>query len=244
MAFLELKQFSKAFGGVRAVHHMSFEAERGQITGLIGPNGSGKSTMINLATAIVPKDSGTIVLSDSVSIARFKPHDMRMFRITRTFQNVRLIEQMSVLDNLLLVLTKRSLWGALFETRHDVYRDRANDILKQVGLFEKRDEEAGNLSYGQRKLLEIARVIAMDADVIFFDEPYAGLFPEMVKRVSALILQMKQENRAVILVEHNMELIRELCDQVVVMDAGQLLACGTPDEVLTRADVVEAYLGE
>lgn len=244
MPHLALKHFSKSFGGVRAVHDMSLTADRGYITGLIGPNGSGKSTMINLATAMVPKDAGTIVLSDSVSVTKLRPYDMRAFKMTRTFQNVRLIEQMSVLDNLLLVLTKRGLWAALFETRHALYTDRANDILKQVGLFEKRHELAGNLSYGQRKLLEIGRVIAMDADVIFFDEPYAGLFPEMVKRVSDLIRQLKQENRAVVLVEHNMDLIRELCDYVVVMDAGQLLAHGAPEEVLTKREVVEAYLGE
>jgi ABC-type branched-subunit amino acid transport system ATPase component len=244
MALLKIQNFKKAFGGVRAVNGMSFVAERGKITGLIGPNGSGKSTMINLVTATIPKDAGVLVVSDDVRVERFAPYDMHQYNITRTFQNVRLFEQMTVLDNVLVVLTKRGLWASLFEKKSKLYEDRAHDLLKLVGLYEKRNELAGELSYGQRKLLEIGRAIAMDADVIFFDEPYAGLFPEMVKHVSTLLLQMKQENRAVVLVEHNMELIRELCDHVVVMDAGQLLAEGTPSEVLKQRDVVEAYLGE
>ncbi|MDA8611492.1 ABC transporter ATP-binding protein [Candidatus Pacebacteria bacterium] len=244
MPILQVKNFKKAFGGVKAVNDMDFSAEAGKITGLIGPNGSGKSTMINLITGIIPKDKGVVILSDKVKIEDIKSHDMHAYKITRTFQNVKLFEQMSVLDNLLVVLTRRNIWSALFETKSELHEDRAKDILKSVGLYDKRNELAGGLSYGQRKLLEIGRVIAMDADVILFDEPYAGLFPEMVKKVSGMIKEMRKENKAVILVEHNMELIRELCDHVVVMDAGKLLAEGTPEKVLNQRDVVEAYLGE
>lgn len=244
MAILQVKNFKKSFGGVKAADNMSFEAEAGKITGLIGPNGSGKSTMINLITGFVPKDKGVLVISDKVNVEDIRSYDMHSYKITRTFQNVRLFEQMTVLDNLLVVLTHRNIWSALFETKIALYKDKANDILNLVGLHEKRNVLAGELSYGQRKLLEIGRAIAMDADVILFDEPYAGLFPEMVKKVSGMIQEMKKENKAIILVEHNMELIRELCDHVVVMDAGKLLAEGTPEKVLSQRDVVEAYLGE
>jgi len=244
MAILKVTHFKKAFGGVKAVDDLSFEIEAGKITGLIGPNGSGKSTMINLLTGVISKDSGVLIISDDVTIQKIRPHDMYEYRMTRTFQNVRLFEQMSVLDNILVVLTKRNIWSALFETKTELYDDRAHDILKSVDLYDKRNEQAGNLSYGQRKLLEIGRAIAMNADVVLFDEPYAGLFPEMVKKVSKIITEMKAQGKAVVLIEHNMEIIRELCDYVVIMDAGKLLAMGEPEDVLSRNDVIKAYLGE
>lgn len=244
MSALQLKNFSKHFGGVKAVYGVTCGFEKGKITGLIGPNGSGKSTLINLMTGIVPKDHGVLIISDSVHVYTIRPHDMREYKMTRTFQNVRVFEQMSVLDNVMLALTHRSVWKTLFERNSQVYVDRASDILKVVGLSEKQNEQAVNLSYGQRKLLEIARAVAMDADIILFDEPYAGLFPEMIKKVSDILRGLRTEGRAVVLVEHNMEIIRDLCDHIIVMDSGAVLAEGDPKTVLARRDVVEAYLGE
>ena len=244
MSILKLKNFSKHFGGVKAVTNVDCTIEAGKITGLIGPNGSGKSTLINLMTGIIPKDRGVLILSDSVHIDTIRPHDMREYKMTRTFQNVRVFEQMSVIDNVLIALTHRSVWKTLFERNSKVYADRAHDILVQVGLTEKKHEQAITLSYGQRKLLEIARAIAMNADIILFDEPYAGLFPEMIKKVSDILRQLRTEGRAVVLVEHNMEIIRDLCDHIIVMDSGEILAEGDPATVLARRDVVEAYLGE
>lgn len=244
MSILKLKKFQKYFNGTKAVNNVGFEIEQGKITGLVGPNGSGKSTLINLVTGVIPKDKGAIILSDSVEVDNIKSFDMKTFGITRTFQNVQVFEQMTVLDNILLALTKRTILGSLFERYSKVYEDRALDILDMIGLDSKRDELAENLSYGQRKLLEIGRVIAMDSDVILFDEPYAGLFPEMVKQVSSIIKELRKEGKAIVLVEHNMDLIRELCDHLVVMDAGILLAEGEPETLLKRRDVVDAYLGE
>ena len=244
MSILSLKNFYKHFDGTRAVNGVGFEIEKGKITGLIGPNGSGKSTLINLVTGVVPKDKGIIVISDDFKIEKIRPFDMRIFGITRTFQNVQVFEQMTVKDNLLLTFTRRNVWGSLFEKYSKIYEDRADDILKLIGLTEKKNELAQNLSYGQRKLLEIGRAIAMDSDVILFDEPYAGLFPEMVKKVSEIIKHLREQDKAIVLVEHNMDLIRELCDHLVVMDAGEVLAEGKPLETLSRKDVVEAYLGE
>jgi len=182
MSILATKKISKHFDGVKAVHNVSLEFEKGSITGLVGPNGSGKSTFINLVTGVIPKDSGTLTLSDKVPIEVIRRHDMFEFKIARTFQAVHLFEQISVLDNILLALTKRGLWAAMFENNTKLYEERAREILEKVGLSEKINAQAEELSYGQRKLLEIARVIAMDAEILFFDEPYAGLFPEMVKR--------------------------------------------------------------
>lgn len=244
MSILNLKNFHKHFSGTKAVNGVSFEIEKGKITGLIGPNGSGKSTLINLVTGVIPKDKGILIISDDVEIKKIRPYDMKTFGITRTFQNVRVFEQMAVKDNLLLTLTKRTVWGSLFEKYSKIYEDRADDILKLIGLTEKKNELAQNLSYGQRKLLEIGRAIAMDSDVILFDEPYAGLFPEMIKKVSEILKHLREQDKAILLVEHNMNLIRELCDHLIVMDAGEVLAEGDPESVLKRRDVVEAYLGE
>jgi branched-chain amino acid transport system ATP-binding protein len=244
MSILSLQKFHKHFDGTKAVNGVGFEIEKGKITGLIGPNGSGKSTLINLVTGVIPKDKGVIVISDDVKIKNIRPFDMRTFGITRTFQNVQIFEQMSVVDNLLLTLTKRTIWGSLFEKYSKIYEDRADEILELIGLTSKKNELAENLSYGQRKLLEIGRAIAMDSDVILFDEPYAGLFPEMVKKVSGIIKHLREQDKAIVLVEHNMDLIRELCDHLVVMDAGEVLAEGKPESVLARRDVIEAYLGE
>lgn len=244
MSTLKLHNFNKHFYGVKAVNGLSLEFEAGKITGLVGPNGSGKSTLINLITGVIPKDSGTIFIADGFKTDKIMARDMYEYKITRTFQNVRVFEQMSVLDNLMVVLTHRNALGALFERNKKLYEDRAIAILEKLDISEKKHELAVNLSYGQRKLLEIGRAIAMDSDIILFDEPYAGLFKEMIKKVSLIIKELRGAGKTVILVEHNMEIIRDLCDTVVVLDAGELLAHGKPETILKQRDVVEAYLGE
>lgn len=244
MSKLKLKNFHKHFDGVKAVNGLDLEIEEGKITGLVGPNGSGKSTLINLITGVVPKDKGLMIISDHYKTENIRPQDMYEYKITRTFQNVRVFEQMSVLENILVVLTHRNAFGALFEKKKKLYEDRAIHILKKIDLFEKKDELAMNLSYGQRKLLEIGRVLAVDAEIILFDEPYAGLFPEMIKRVSDIIRELRMFGKTIILVEHNMQIIRDLCDHVVVLDAGEWLADGSPEKVLSQKNVMKAYLGE
>lgn len=244
MPTLETKHITKNFEGVRATDDVSISFKPSKITGIIGPNGSGKSTLVNLLTGLIPKDKGYMILSDDVKIENIRPYDMKTYSITRTFQDSRLFEQMTVMENIMVVLTKRNVWSALFEKKSKLYEDRAKDILDEVGLWFKKDELAHNLSYGQRKLLEIARVLAMDPDIIFFDEPYSGLFPEMVKKISGIIQRLKKEDKTVVLIEHNMDLIRELCDHVYVLDAGKLLAEGKPSKVLEQKNVIEAYLGD
>src|ERR1043166_8605402 len=157
MSLLSTKKLTKSFGGVHAVDHVDVSFEAGKITALIGPNGSGKTTLINAITGMVPLDGGEVVVSDSVHIARIRRSEVATYGITRTFQNVRLFQQMSVLDNLLVVLTGRNVASALFEKHSALHLGTAEDILKKVGLWEKRDAHAENLSYGQRKLLEIDR---------------------------------------------------------------------------------------
>lgn len=243
-AILTTQKLHKHFDGVKAVDRLSLSFEKGKITGVIGPNGSGKSTLINLLTGFVPFDSGEMVIAGKLHFTKVKCSEVAGLGLTRTFQDVRLFEQMPVLDNVLVVLTERSVWSSLFEKHGTFHLAKTAEVLKQVGLWEKRHALASNLSYGQRKLLEIARILAMDPDIIFFDEPFAGLFPEMRKVVVSVMQELRAAGKTQILVEHNMELIRELSDHVIVLDSGELLAEGKPSEVLARREVIEAYLGE
>ena len=244
MPILQTKHLYKHFDGVKAVDRLSLAFEKGKITSVIGPNGSGKSTLINLLTGFIPFDGGEVVIAGQEKLQRIRPYAVKDFGMTRTFQDVRLFEQMPVLDNVLVVLTERGVFGALFEKHGKLHLAKVEEVLTRVGLWEKRHELARNLSYGQRRLLEIARVLAMDPDIIFFDEPFAGLFPEMVKLVVGICKELKVKGKTLILVEHNMELIRELSDYVFVLDSGELLAEGKPADVLAKREVIEAYLGE
>lgn len=257
MTHLATHSISKNFDGIKAVDGLSLSFEPGKITGLIGPNGSGKSTLINLLTGFIPFDSGdagktaangVVMIGEHVKLSKILPHQIATYGMTRTFQDARLFEQMPVIDNILVVLTEKNLWGSLIERRSSAHfafhMQRAQEVLERMGIWEKRNDLAFNLSYGQRKLLEVARALAMNVDIYFFDEPFAGMFPEMVKIVSSVIRELRDQGKTVILVEHNMELIRELSDHLIVLDSGALLAQGKPEEVLARKDVVEAYLGE
>lgn len=244
MNVLETKNLSKHFNGVFAVDRLSIGIEKGSITGIIGPNGSGKTTLMHLLSGFMPFDSGMVVIGESVKVSKLKPYDITSYGITRTFQDVKLFNQMTVLDNILLVLTERNVFGALFEKHKQYHLKQCEEILKMVGLWDKKNELALNLSYGQRKLLEIGRALATKAEIFLFDEPFAGLFPEMVKTVSNIIRELRKEGKSVVLIEHNMQLIRELSDYVFILDSGKLLAEGKPEEVLNKRNVIEAYLGE
>jgi len=243
MIALEVKNMKKHFGGVKAVDGLGLQFEKGKITSLIGPNGAGKSTMVNLMTAMYPPDAGKMIIS-GVTLERWRSYDMPTYGVTRTFQNVRVFEQMSVLDNILVVLTERGVFRSLFESHGVFHLKKAEEILRRVDLWKKRNDNAEDLSYGQRKLLEIGRALAMGADIYFFDEPFAGLFKEMSKIVVSILKELRDEGKTVMLIEHNMDLIRELSDHVIVVDAGRFFAEGGAKEVLSRKDVAEAYLGE
>jgi branched-chain amino acid transport system ATP-binding protein len=250
MQTLLVKNLKKHFDHIKAIDGVTFGFEEGKITGVIGPNGSGKSTLVNVLTGMLPITSGEVIVAGKEHLKKIKAHDMPFLGITRTFQEVRLFEQMTVLDNILIVITKRTFWGSLFENHKQYHLAIAEKVLQRVGIEGKKNELAKNLSYGQRKLLEIARVLAMteadtkDAKIFFFDEPFAGLFPEMIKIVVSVLKELRERGYTLILIEHNMELIRELSDHVIVLDSGELLAEGKPEQVLSEKKVLEAYLGE
>ena len=239
---LRTKEVSKHFGAVKAVDELSISIFREWITCIVGPNGSGKSSLINLLSGILPLDGGMVII-DGVGLRVVKAHETPGHGITRTFQEVRLFDQISVWDNIMVALTERRLLPSLFERTSPAHKEKAQSILQSVGMWEKRDSLAMDLSYGQRKLLEIGRAMSMDVSIYLFDEPFAGLFPQMLERVKAILKEMREQGNTIIFVSHNMDIVRELSDHLFVLDSGTLLAVGEVDEVLSRPDVIDAYLG-
>ena len=239
---LETREISKSFGAVKAIDQLTISILREWLTCIVGPNGSGKSTLINLLSGMLPLDGGIVVV-DNVGLRVVKAHDSPDHGITRTFQEVRLFDQISVWDNIMVVLTERRVFPALLERTKPRHGDEAERILKSVGMWEKRDAMAQDLSYGQRKLLEIGRAMAMDVQIYLFDEPFAGLFPRMLEQVKSILKDMREQKRSIVFVSHNMDIVRELSDHLFVLDSGTLLAAGEVEEVLARSTVIDAYLG-
>ncbi len=239
---LETVEVSKHFGAVRAVDGLTISIPSKRITSIAGPNGSGKSTLINLLTGVLPIDGGMVIV-DGVGLKVVKAHEMPAHGVTRTFQEVRLFNQISVWDNIMVVLTKRKLFPAMMERTNSSHRDKAREILEAVGMWDKRRSLAEDLSYGQRKLLEIGRAMALEVHIYLFDEPFAGLFPQMLERVKAILKRMRDEGRTIIFVSHNMDIVREMSDHIIVLDSGRLLTSGDVEVVLNREEVIEAYLG-
>ena len=239
---LQTDGISKHFGAVRAVDELSLSIPRQGTTSIVGPNGSGKSTLVNLLSGVLPLDGGMVII-DGVGLRVVHAHETPEHGLTRTFQEVRLFDQITVWDNIMVVLTERRLFASLFERVRPANRRKAQAILESVGMWEKRDSLAMELSYGQRKLLEIGRAMAMDVRTYLFDEPFAGLFPQMLERVKDIMKQMRTDGYTIVFVSHNMDIVRELSDRIIVLDSGTLLAAGDVEPVLGSAEVIEAYLG-
>jgi ABC-type branched-subunit amino acid transport system ATPase component len=223
---------------------------RGSVTALIGPNGAGKTTLINCISGVLQPDRGAVIF-DGKEITALPPHEIAALGITRTFQNLRLFPRMSVLDNVLTGLTPQagsSLWQALLRTPGLRHRERrlklaALEALDTFGLADKAGWPAGVLPYGDRKRLEMARAFVSQPALTLLDEPVAGLNSRETAEVAALIRQMRQQGRTMLLVEHDMELVMGVSDQVVVLDGGRRIAKGTPEEIRVNPLVLEAYLG-
>ncbi len=239
---MQSEKISKSFGGIKAVNNLDIKFYSGKILGLVGPNGSGKTTLVNLLTGVYTIDSGKIKIGDSF-FSKILPNKILFYGITRTFQKIRLIEQISVLENIAMVVAKKDIISAIFENNKKFNLNKSKEILKKVGLLEKQNEAAENLSYGQRKLLEIGRVLATNSEIYFFDEPFAGLSPKMREIISEIILELKDQGKTIILIEHDMEIIKNLSDKIFVLAEGKKLKYGKPEEVLSDMEVKKAYLG-
>jgi branched-chain amino acid transport system ATP-binding protein len=229
---LEVRDVSKRFGGVTAVNRCSLTLTPGRIYGLIGPNGSGKTTLFNCITGVLQRDEGEIRFRGE-PIDRLKPHQVARRGIRRTFQMIRVFPELTALENLLVVT----------DAPFDAARRRAEELLAFVTLDRLRDEYGGNLSYGQQKLLEFARVLMTDPDLILLDEPAAGVNPTLLGELLDHIRTLPAQGKTVLIVEHNMKVIMGLCETVFVLDHGELIAQGPPAEIQRNEQVIEAYFG-
>lgn len=238
---IRIEHLSKHFMGIRAVDDLTLEIPRGVATGLIGPNGSGKTTLMNVLTGLLIPTAGTIEIVGHDVRRRIPPTKLRSFKIARTFQDGRLIEQLSVEDNLSLTIGETGCWKSFLDFDKGA---KLAAVLDTIHLKDHRTKLAGTLSYGQRKLLEIGRTLMQDAEIYFFDEPFTGLFPEVVEQVLAILQDLKKQGKTLVVIEHNMGLIERLCDHTIVLDYGRLLASGTPAAVLKNKDVQKSYLGK
>ena len=247
---LELKGVSKAFGGLRAVDDVTFSLTRGAITGLIGPNGAGKTTLFNTIAGALAPSAGSI-LFDGKEIAGKPPHQIYRSGIARTFQIPRPFGALSVLENVMLAPLGQSgekFWNTLFRPglvrrQERANRDKAVQILDFLNLTRLADEPARNLSGGQLKLLERGRTLMSDPRLILLDEPGAGVNPTLLNQIIERIVELNRRGISFLIIEHNMDMVMNLCRPVVVMAAGHLLMQGSPDDVRRDPRVLDAYLG-
>ncbi|MBT9477415.1 ABC transporter ATP-binding protein [Polaromonas sp.] len=250
MALLEVKQLCIQFGGVKAVQNVSFSIEAGIVYAVIGPNGAGKTTLFNLITGVYTPTSGSILL-DGESIGGKPPNELARRGVARTFQNLQICMNMSALENVMvgahLRLDRNPLKAALrfpSITRRDAeLREESAELMRFVGLEKYIEARADSMPYGALKRLEIARALALKPRIIFLDEPAAGLNPKETIEVDALVRRVADSGVTVVLVEHDMKMVMNLSDRILVLDYGKKLTEGTGDEVRKNPDVIAAYLG-
>jgi branched-chain amino acid transport system ATP-binding protein len=249
---LRLDHLTKYFGGVPAVNEVSFSIQEGALVGLIGPNGSGKTTIFNLITGVYSPDSGSIYYQGE-DITSLKTYEIIGRRIARTFQNLRLFSHSTALENVMVAMQQHHSYSfgeaithfGNWKKKEREIESKSIDILSRVGLVERADQKARTLPYGMQRRLEIARAIALEPIFLFLDEPAAGMNPEEVNDLNSLIIDIHKELKFTILViEHHMDLVMEICPHIICMNFGNKIAEGNPLEIQSHPEVLKAYLGE
>jgi branched-chain amino acid transport system ATP-binding protein len=247
MALLEAQNLTKHFGGLAAVNQVNIRVEMGEIVGLIGPNGAGKTTCFNLLSGFLPPTAGSITF-DGSSVVGLKPHDMVKRGLVRTFQLTTLFQEMTVLQNVLLGLhlhSRRGFAKVLLSLRayprHEIERSR--EVLEFTGLLPHSDELAKNLPHGRQRVLGIAMALATQPRLLLLDEPVTGMNLNESQHVMDLVKTIRDRGTTILLVEHNMKAVMGTCERIVVLNFGEKLTEGTPEEVGSNREVIEAYLG-
>ncbi len=250
MSTLAISGATKHFGGVAAVFDVSMEVPAGKITGLIGPNGAGKTTLVNLITGVLSLSDGSIRFG-ALDLTKAPAHMVARAGITRTFQNIRLLAEASVIDNVMIGFYRRettstiaSLLGLPAARRETAsLRQRAVQLLERFGMADLADHEAGGLAYGHQRRVEIMRALASDPALILLDEPVAGMNDVEAGALGDIFLGLAQDGMGVLLIEHNVRFVTRMCDRIHVLDSGQMIASGTPTQVVNNPAVISAYLG-
>lgn len=252
MALLRATKLSKIFGGLKAVSNFDVTIEKGELIGLIGPNGAGKTTAFNLLTGVYEPTTGEIEF-DGKSMIGLKPYQITQQGLARTFQNIRLFSELSVLDNVKIAYHFHVKYG-LFESVFRIGRyhreeaeieKKAIELLKIFKLEDKKDEISKNLPYGEQRRLEIARALAAQPKLLLLDEPAAGMNPQETQELMKMIKWIKKEfDLTILLIEHDMSLVMNVCERIYVLEYGSIIAQGVPEEIKNNPRVIEAYLGE
>ena len=255
MSLLEVKELTKNFGGLAAVSNVDFAIEENELVGLIGPNGAGKTTFFNLLTGVYVPTEGTIELeidNKKVLLNGKAPYKITDLGLARTFQNIRLFKELTVIDNVLIAMHStigESTFHSLLRTptyyrKEAEMREKALELLAIFELEKKYDVLAKNLPYGEQRRLEIVRALATDPKILFLDEPAAGMNPQETAELTALIRKIQKDFKiTVVLIEHDMSLVMNVCERIYVLEYGRLLAKGTPEEIQKNPAVIKAYLG-